>query len=247
VSFIQVQNEFMQHIRDPANNVSVGGIEDRRLKVYRDLFFNNIQGFLSSAFPVLASILTEQKWQALARTFFASHDCRSPYFIDISKEFVEFLSNEYLVEEGDPPFMSELAHYEWLELDISARHSQELKLWDKEPISSIRFDFSPLAELVSYQWPVHQISPDFQPESPLSEPGYFVVSRDSDSVVSFTQINQVTAHLVSMVRDTSAITLGVLQTNMAEALPQLPEAQVKQATGDIVTKMLTSQIFVHEL
>ena len=56
MSFQATQNAFMQHIRDPEKHPKVYGIEDRRMKIYRELFFNNISGFLDSGFPVLASM-----------------------------------------------------------------------------------------------------------------------------------------------------------------------------------------------
>ena len=45
--------EFAAHIRDPENKPAPENIEDRRMGIYRDLFFNNIEGFLSGTFPVL--------------------------------------------------------------------------------------------------------------------------------------------------------------------------------------------------
>jgi hypothetical protein len=39
--FQRKQYEFAAHIRDPEKNAAPPGIEDRRLAIYRDLFFNN--------------------------------------------------------------------------------------------------------------------------------------------------------------------------------------------------------------
>ena len=41
--FRQVQREFAAHLRDPANNPAPGNIEERRLAIYRELFFNNVK------------------------------------------------------------------------------------------------------------------------------------------------------------------------------------------------------------
>lgn len=243
MGFVDVQNEFMDHIRDPEHNKSPVNIEERRLAIYRDLFFNNIKGFLSSAFPVIESILSVSQWHDLARGFFAQHDCRSPYFVDISKEFVEFLGNEVNEAQLCFPFLPELAHYEWLELDISVRKSGELRFW-KSGVEYQEFCLSPLAELVSYQWPVHQISPTFLPKDSLSEPLFFMVFRKEDNEVTFSQINQVTAHLANLVAQTERCRLAELQLQIMHALPQLPSDQVNTATAEIVEQMLAQQIFV---
>lgn len=243
MSFSQIQQEFMAHIRDPEQVASLPGIEERRMKIYRDLFFNNILGFLSSGFPVLKSILPEPHWTQLARDFFRSHDCRSPYFVDISKEFVEFIANQLPEEQYPFPFLAELVHYEWLELDVSVRKSAELPLWQAGHESG-RFKLSPLAELVSYQWPVHQISPEFIPTETSAEPNYFVVHRDGDDEVNFSQINQVTAFLVNQVLTLEISRLQQVQQIMRDALSHLPTEQVDNATQEIVVDMLSKQIFI---
>lgn len=243
MSFENVQNQFMAHIRDPQRVTSVENIEDRRLKIYRELFFNNIKGFLNTGFPVLASIVESETWEKLARQFFIEHDCRSPYFVDISKEFVEYLANELIPEDYPYLFVAELAHYEWLELDVSVRKSEDLSWWNgQDELAS--FSFSPVAELVSYNWPVHQISQEFIPDNVLTEPNFYVIYRKQDFEVTFSQVNQVTAHLLNSVINLECTNLPMLTATMIQALPQFPEEQVQQATLDIVLQMLQSQIFI---
>jgi hypothetical protein len=46
------QQQFLlsKHIRDPENSPPPPDIEDRRLAIYRDLFYNNIEGLLAGTF-----------------------------------------------------------------------------------------------------------------------------------------------------------------------------------------------------
>ncbi|HRO28484.1 MAG TPA: DNA-binding domain-containing protein, partial [Luteimonas sp.] len=53
------------HLRDPAAVAPPGGIEDRRLGIYRELLYNNIQGLLASNFPVIRRTLADDDWHAL--------------------------------------------------------------------------------------------------------------------------------------------------------------------------------------
>ena len=39
-------NSFAAHIRDPENQAGPAGVEDRRMDIYRQLFFNNISIFI---------------------------------------------------------------------------------------------------------------------------------------------------------------------------------------------------------
>ena len=75
-------NDFAAHIRDPENNPAPDRIEDRRMGIYRDLFFNNVDGFLGNTFPVLKSLYEEQSWLELVRNFYSLHRCQSPYFLE---------------------------------------------------------------------------------------------------------------------------------------------------------------------
>lgn len=242
-AFQQTQLDFIAHIKDPDANPYQGGIKDERLQVYRELFFNNILGFLSSGFPVLESLYSEQDWQILARKFFAQHQCRSPYFIDISKEFVEYLSNEYPLTEDDPVFIRELAHYEWLELDVSVRKSSQAHgIWDAESdVESVCL--SELASLVSYPYPVHQISQDFQPTD-STELVYLVVYRDVEDEVNFTLVNEVTAHMLNVIQQNEVLAIDQLIEIMSQALPQLASQQVAESLQQVLAQLLAQQILL---
>ena len=240
-SLIETQHAFIQHIKNPQANPFDSGIEDRRLRIYRELFFNNILGFLSSGFPVLKSMYSEQRWKHLARNFFIEHACRSPYFIDISKEFIEYLSNEYELSESDPVFMRELAHYEWLELDVSVRKSSQIgKVWDRlSPITQVQM--SDLASLVSYQYPVHQISAEFYPTH-ASEIVYLVVYRDATDEVNFTLINVISAHLLNTIVQQGVVTVDSLSTTMIKAMPQLDAQQITGSVLQVLQQLLQQEI-----
>lgn len=242
--FEATQQAFMAHIRDPEHHPFDGGIEDRRLNVYRELFFNNVKGFLDTGFPVLQSLYAPERWAALARQFFAQHDCRSPYFVDISKEFVEFLSNEYTLSPDDPPFLLELAHYEWVELAISVKKTDTPLVFAQTDSHWQRIEMSPVAMLLSYQFPVHRISEDFQPQAPDDEPTYLIVYRDRDDDVSFTLVNAVTAHLLSVLQQLGHASVEELSGHMQAAMPHLPEETVVQGCKDTVMSLVQQDILL---
>ncbi len=193
-NFQELQARFTAHLRDPRNNPPPDGLEDRRLEIYRRLFFNNVAGFISNAFPVLKQCYAENDWRALVRDFYAHHKSHSPYFSEISKEFLDYLENEHRPGENDPPFINELAHYEWVELALSLAEEEinrpairpDGDLMQEPPV------LSPLAWRLTYRWPVHRIGPNFRPERPDDEPTRLVVCRNRDDEINFTLLNPVT-------------------------------------------------------
>ena len=242
-NFKDIQHALAAHLKDPEGQAFEYGIEQRRLAIYRELFFNNILGFLSSGFPVLQSLYADADWRQLARRFMAEHHCSSPYFIDISLEFVEYLATTYQPTPNDPPFLKELAHYEWLELSVSIRqHDTTIAPWDGQSEVEI-LQFSPLASLVSYPYPVHQISPQFQPQS-AGETVYLVVYRNDHDEVSFVLVNPLTAHLLDSIQQQQHCKFSDLLVMLQPLLPQFSEQQLQSATLQIVQQMLSKQILL---
>src|SRR5690606_686147 len=152
-------------------------------------------------FPVLHRLLPPARWQALARAFLARHSCQSPYFRDISREFVTFLTSDaYRPAPEDPPFMQELAHYEWMELVLDTSE-ETLPESGFNPDGDLLVGapvLSPLACVLGYHWPVHRIGPAYQPQVP--QPVWLLVYRDADDRVRFMEINAVTARLLALLQ-----------------------------------------------
>ena len=228
--------QFAAHIRDPENSPPPDNIEDRRMGIYRDLFFNNIKDFLNNTFPVLKSLYEEDDWLELARSFYALHRCQSPYFLEISREFIDYLQTEHTMRDIDPPFMFELAHYEWIELALSISQEKpdlqqidtESSLLDGHPV------MSPLAWLMTYSWPVHQISPDFRPKQPAAQAVCIIVFRDADDDVQFTEINPVTARLLQQLEQNDGATGADVLNGIAKELAVADVEPILQSGLDIL-------------
>ena len=124
-NFKQIQQSFTYAIRADEQG-TVEGIESRRLAVYRELFFNNVESFISGTFPVLQECLDSDTWQNMVRMFFKQHKCESPYFLEISEEFLQFLSEADLSQLGLPDYAYQLAHWEWMELFADAYDAQQI-------------------------------------------------------------------------------------------------------------------------
>jgi hypothetical protein len=78
MGFQQTQLALTAHIRDPEQHEGPEGIENRRLKIYRDLFYKNIEGFISKGFPVLRKLFSDERWHAMVRDFMRKHECQTP-------------------------------------------------------------------------------------------------------------------------------------------------------------------------
>jgi hypothetical protein len=215
-----LQIAFAANIRDPENRTAPEGVEDRRMNVYRELFFNNIKKFLASNFPVLHQLYDEEAWGHLARDFFIEHRCHTPLFPELPKEFLRYLQDQRKERPGDPPFLLELAHYEWVELALSMDQNElddtlanaTGDLMQEIPV------LSPLAWPLSYQYPVHQIRSGFEPEVPPEQATHILVYRDRTDKVKFIQLNDVSRLLLNLLQENNGLTGLELLTEIAKKI-----------------------------
>lgn len=201
-NFQKTQYDFAAHLRDPDLNPAPTGVEDRRMKIYRDLIYNNVESFISSGFPILRSLIDDVPWHEMIRDFISHHQSHTPYFLEISQEFLHYLQEEREGHAGDPGFMLELAHYEWVELalDVSPEEIPESDTRADELLASIP-EVSPLAWRLSYQYPVHKLGPEYQLQEPQEQATFLVVYRNRENEVKFLESNAVTIHLLQLFED----------------------------------------------
>ena len=201
-NFIDTQFQFANAIRDPENNAGPDNIEQRRMTIYRELFYNNIEGFIANGFPVLREITSDEAWHKMIRDFMVKHRCKTPLFHEISREFLAYLDNER-DDTNDPLFIKELAHYEWVELALSVLDADvtPIVINTNQDILTLPLKISPLAWSLSYSYAVHQINPNFQPEKANAQPVYLLVYRDVDDKITFLELNPVSARLIDLLNE----------------------------------------------
>ena len=173
------------------------------MNIYRELFYNNVEGFMASSFPVLRKIMDDEQWHALIRDYFSNHKARTPLFPEMPREFLQYLQEEREPRDSDPSFLLELAHYEWVELALSLA-DEEIDSNDINPDGDLLEGhplLSSLAWPLQYHYPVHLIGPDYQPESPPESPTLIVAYRNTDDKIGFLEINPVTARLLQLLKE----------------------------------------------
>lgn len=186
-SLAQLQRRFGRHLRDPEHQPVPAEVDPIRMAIYRELFFNNIQSLLRANFPILHATLGEADWQSLVRAFCREHRAQTPLFSEIGQEFIAFLDSD--TAPAQPPWLTELAHYEWIELalqiadDPLPAHVADADLLDGTPV------LSPYCRALAYQWPVHRISADHRPDTPPAQPTLLLARRQTDGSIVFSELS----------------------------------------------------------
>ncbi|MFO7602834.1 MAG: putative DNA-binding domain-containing protein [Gammaproteobacteria bacterium] len=200
--FMQQQYAFAAHIRNPLENPRPEDVAAPRMAVYNELFYNNVEDFMASSFPVLRSLLTDESWHALIRDYFARHRAHTPLFPEMPREFLKYLENERPPQPDDYPFLFELAHYEWVELALTLL-DVDLDAIPVDTNGDLRQGIpvlSPLAWPLQYHYPVQTIGPETIPEAATEGGTFLLVYRDREDQIHFMDLNPVTARLLQVIQ-----------------------------------------------
>ena len=241
-SFEEVQRRFAAHIRDPEANPRPDDVSARRMAVYTELFYRNIEQLLAEGFPVIRRILADAQWHRLVRLFMAHHRCRTPLFPQIGQEFVAFLEASEDLGSA-PPFLAELARYERLEVDVALAEDDAAADTPPDPQAGLldcRLAIAPSARMIQCEYPVHRISPQYQPESPPEQPTWLLVYRDGDGQVRFMELNAFSYTLLHCLHQSPETRAHEILRGMAQLIGRSDESTVINA-GEEFLQMLVSK------
>ncbi len=217
------QYAFAAHLRDPELNPAPADIESRRMTIYSELFFNNVRKFLGGNFPLCQKILGDAGWAALIRDYYRDHVSHSPLFPDMPREFLNYLAEERPLHpdaDDDPPFLHELAHYEWVEGGLALAPDPEPAAYAIDPDGDLLANSPMLTQpawLLAYHYAVNEIGPDNIPDGPADQPLHYLVLRDASDKVRFIRLNIVSARLYELLQHDPQLTgRGALEQIAAE-------------------------------
>lgn len=194
-----LQAAFAAHLRDPQRVPAPEGVAPERLRIYTDAVFLAQRGLVADNFPSIRRLYDDEAWDGFVREYLIEHRCTSPNFIDVPGEFVDYLRRRADAGRDDPPFLVEMAEFELLETEIGgdpARHDlggidPEGDLVDGCPV------VNPISRLVVYDYPVHAITPEYQPTEPPAQQTFIVAFRTTANRFRFLDVNPLTAALMS--------------------------------------------------
>ena len=103
---------------------------------------------------------------------------------------------------------------------------------------------SPLAWPLAYTWPVHRLSPDFQPDAPPEAATFLLVQRDAGYKVRFNELSPLSFRLLQRLSDEPGLSgRDQLRALAAEALAPDPDAFI--ALGhDMLRQFLASGVIL---
>ena len=232
--FIQLQRAFTRHLRDPAR-VPAPALPEAGLEIYRHAVFFNIEGFMRDNFPRVAEVLEPAVWTALIRDYLVRHQSYTPLFVELLDEFLAYLRHERAVPE-DPPWLFELAHFDWLE-NALASDQRVVERVSAEPPADLLAQplrLNPVHRIERYEYPVQAIGPAFLPAERPPRPTRLLAFRDLAGEFAVLDLNDVTIELFEGVA--GGCPAGPVLAHIAARLGHPEPAKVEAGGAEILQR-----------
>jgi len=245
----RLQQQFADHLRNPGQHPAPEGIEDRRMAIYRRLFFGNLSNLFARNFPVMRRILSDSDWNELIRSFMINHRARTPLFPEIGEELVLFLAGDTVPKCIEArPWLPELAQWEYAETRARLCNSEVHPATDDEPEWSVSQPIlNPTLQVGRFHWPVHRISPDFVPTDKDRKPIILLAFRNRRDKVAFMQINELTLSLLVSLKEEPALPGQLHVRRLTAGHPEGCSPELMQAGLKLLDKLYTNQVLVGHL
>ena len=244
-AFQAAQRAFARHLRNPAKHAAPVFSEER-VAVYRHAVRHNIAEFMASNFPRLKDAMAAEAWNGLIDDYLAHHPARTAAFARLPGEFLTFLQGRR--ENPDhPPFIEELAHFEWLEnhLCCDERTLPEPETLDREgDLLRDEIIVNPIHALVTYRFPVHVIDDTFRPEDAPARPTHLVAFRDRNFGFAVLDLNPLSRELFEAVSAPQSLAAGEILANFAARLGHSSPDVVVQGGVEILARMRHRQLIL---
>ena len=243
--FVRLQRVFAAYLRDPERAAPPGAHEPRRLGVYRDAVYANIEGFMRDNYPRVRAVMDDRQWHAMVRDYLLRHRARASAFVDLPREFLVYVEQGN-VSQASLPFLWELAHFDWLETLVGAdprRLSRAGVDRDGDLLEGVPIA-NPIMAMHRYRFPVHAIGPDYLPLQAPPQATCIAAFRDGRNEYGFLDLNPATARLLELIVQGEGLTGREIFARIALELDQTNIAGLIEAGATILARMLARDVIL---
>ncbi len=221
--------------------VAIPGTRQEGLDQYRRLIRNNIHNAMEQAFPIAYTVLSEAQWNTLIDDFHAHHPAATPQVWKLPLEFYLFVKANNYVDKFSLPFLNDLLHFEWIEIEV---HTMEDQLpapshQKGNPLSD-QIVVYPEYRMIRLKYPVHL----YAAEEALHHPGdYFLLTfRTRDFDVKFVDLPPLHAFYFEQIAD-GITAADILKEAERSSNSLLDTMELKQNILGFIQTMFSQNVF----
>lgn len=156
MSLIATAEQFSQFCRTGKLPASFEKYSER-IGIYHSLVRDKVARVLERAFPLTHHLLQEKQWNKVVDHFLEKEDFSSPFLWKLSETFVHFVQKNRWSELFAIPYLDDLVHFEWLEIEIYMMPDQPKKSFVREGeiLEGVLY-VNPESQIFSYSYPVFE-------------------------------------------------------------------------------------------
>ena len=151
----ELQIALLEYLRSGDEKHIPKGLSKSRAKIYNRLTFNNIFNLITGGLPKFTGELGDKKMRSLVREFIGSKNMRTPYFYEMTSEFLQWYSSKRK-NSIEFRYQCQLGHYEWVVNAIDILNDDNRSNWRQEIHMSSCYGWREDATVVRYDWPFHK-------------------------------------------------------------------------------------------
>jgi hypothetical protein len=187
-NFRELQGALASSVRFKVHDDSLN-VEARRLAIYQRLVFNNLFGLLRGGYKKLRRAIGDEQFRKLVRAFLESGVSRTPYFAEISGEFLN-----WFMQQEAPLWQRELAEYEraGITIDIDTMDWPSREEVESRPDE---VHFSPAITLLSFEHAIYEANEGAEPSK---RPTYILLYRNPHNRLRYKLLNAATFSLLAL-------------------------------------------------
>ncbi|MEO9258288.1 MAG: DNA-binding domain-containing protein [Crocinitomicaceae bacterium] len=126
------------------------------LNQYRRLVFNIISDALETTYPISAKKIGTKDWEQLVDDFFSNYPCSSAQIWSMPYELITYLESAEHPIKTKFPWLMELLHFEWLEVEIFCDEDEEILFQKSTDVLNEKLVINPTLRLEHFTFPVHK-------------------------------------------------------------------------------------------
>lgn len=178
------------------HNEDIKGAKKDRLYHYRRLIYNIIDDALENAYPITRKQLNDTQWKQMVDEFVKEHPCQNPQLYLMPGELIEFASKKDYATQFNIPFLIDMLNFEWVEVIVHSMKDEELEFYTEEgDFLNTKLYFTPYFQLISLSYPIHRLK---EVDIKDHKGAYFLlVYRQPNGTVQYTELNNVTTHIIN--------------------------------------------------
>jgi hypothetical protein len=222
--FRQFQFALARHLRDPLGVSAPVGVSLADAAACTQDMVTHVSEVLVPAFPVTCALLGDEMWEHAVRLFLRDAQPHTPWASTTQRAFVD-----HVCENPDmqrlPAWLQDLAHFEWLQNAVNTTPVSWPACDAAADVMHHAVVLNPTHVEAAYEWPVHSIDTDHQPDDMQST--YVSMLRDKDDTLHVLESSVFRGQLIDLLRDGQSGEQAFMVLAMWLSHPE-PEAFVRE-------------------